>query len=121
MCLAHRLAVMALLLPACASPKSGSGSPPDAGSITYANVVDAILVPMLTRNGLPVVPDDNAVLCRRLAVDLTGLAPTADELAMHCAGRSAAEMAIYFRNKPVGANTPDGSSPYVWVNRRWWA
>ncbi len=108
-----------ILLTGCTASKPASSG--DGGATS--NVVDAVVVPMLTANGLTVVPEDNGILCRRLAIDLTGLAPTPQERADHCTGpgATAQNMAAYFLNKPAGANVPDGSPPYVWVNRRWWA
>jgi hypothetical protein len=84
-------------------------------------VIDAVVIPMLQANGLAPVAEDPAVLCRRLAIDLTGLPPTTDEAQSQCAGHSPLDIATYFMNKPTGANAPDGTPPYVFVNRRWWA
>jgi hypothetical protein len=92
----------------------GSPAPPD-------NVIDAVLAPMLAAQHLDVVPEDPAVLCRRLAIDLTGVAPTPDVIAASCVGRSPRDMAVQLMNAPTDARIPDGSPPYVWVNRRWWA
>jgi hypothetical protein len=85
------------------------------------NVVDAVVMPMLAGSGLSFVAEDPGVLCRRMAVDLTGLVPSAEEAQQVCAGKSPREMATYFMNKPTAPNAVDGSPPYVWVNRRWWA
>jgi hypothetical protein len=98
----------------------GGGGGGDAAS-GAPNVVDTVVLPMLAASGLSVTPEDEGILCRRLAIDLTGLVPTPDEVAAHCAGKSPADMAGYFLNKPSGANAIDGSPPYVWINRRWWA
>jgi hypothetical protein len=110
-------------------PDGGSPPAPDlAGQVDWcktndcSNVVDAVLVPMLGENGLlPALREDDGVLCRRMAVDLTGLVPTQQEIDDHCTGKTPGQMADYFMTKPTGANAPDGSPPYVFVNRRWWA
>jgi hypothetical protein len=96
---------------------AGCGSP----AAPPGNVVDAVLAPMLAAQHLDVVPEDPAVLCRRMAIDLTGVAPTPDVIAANCVGRSPRDMAHAFMNAPTNPRIPDGSSPYVWVNRRWWA
>jgi hypothetical protein len=86
-----------------------------------SNVIDAVVVRLLAQHGLPLTPEDNGVLCRRLAIDLSGIAPTANEIDQQCTGHTAAQIADYFMNKPSGVNAPDGSPPYVFINRRWWA
>jgi hypothetical protein len=111
----------------------GGGDPCASGDCP--NVVDAVVLGMLAQNGLSVVPEDDGVLCRRMAIDLTGIVPTADELATQCAGHTPAEMATYFMNKPGGPNVPTQmldsygktvandhpTTPYAFVNRRAWA
>jgi hypothetical protein len=116
---AHWIVLISITGAGCKGASVSSGS--DGGPApSFNNVVDAVVVPMLEQNGLKVVGEDPAVLCRRLAIDLTGLAPTPAEQSAHCAG-TPADAADYFMNKATGANVPDGSAPYVWVNRRWWA
>ncbi len=103
----------------CAGP-AGCDSTPTPAPAGPTNVVDQVVIPMLNQNGFAVSVEDPAILCRRLAVDLTGVAPSpADQAA--CAGLAPAAMADYFMNKPSGPNAPDGSPPYVFVNRRFWA
>src|SRR4029079_5951596 len=99
-----------------------------------SNVVDAVVVRMLSENGLPLVLEDEGVLCRRLALDLTGLPPSTDEIGNECRGHTPKEMASYFMNKQTGPNVPtmilnrsgvavvnpNPSTPYSFVNRRWW-
>src|SRR5262245_52630562 len=86
-----------------------------------SNTIDAVLVPMLAASGLEIIEEDNAVLCRRLAIDLTGLAPSAAEIVENCAGHDAKQIAEYFMNKPTNVAACDGSPPYVFVNRRHWS
>jgi hypothetical protein len=85
------------------------------------NVIDAVLRDMLAAERLEPALEDDAVLCRRMAIDLTGVPPTAAEVGAQCLQRSPRQMATYFMEKPTAAHVPDGSAPYVWVNRRWWA
>ena len=108
--------VIGLALLVAAGCKGAASQPP-----ALDNVVDQVVVPMLEQSGLKVVPEDPAILCRRLAIDLTGLTPSGAAFAAHCDGKSPAEMADWFMNQPSGPNVPDGTAPYVWVNRRWWA
>jgi hypothetical protein len=113
----HRL-LFSLVL---AAAGSGGCARPNSHADARPNVVDDVVLPMLAANGLSVAAEDAGVLCRRIALDLTGLPPTADEMAQHCNQDSAYGLATYFMNKPNGPNVPDGSPPYVYVNRRWWA
>jgi hypothetical protein len=93
------------------------------------NAVDAVIVPMLVARGFAPTAEDSAVLCRRMSIDLTGITPTPDELAQHCAGKTPGEIADYFMTKKTGVNVPtvpageaaELYTPYVYVNRRWWA
>jgi hypothetical protein len=86
-----------------------------------SNVIDAVIIPMLAGNGLSITRDDDGALCRRMALDLTGLVPSAAEAADRCAGKPAAEMVDYFMNKSTNAIAIDGTPPYVFVNRRHWS
>ncbi len=88
---------------------------------TPTNVVDAVVQPLLAQNGLAPILEDDAVLCRRMAIDLTGIPPAGDEIDTICLHHSAEFLAVHFMSKPSGPHVPDGSAPYVWVNRRWWA
>jgi hypothetical protein len=56
------------------------------------NAIDQIVVPLLAQKGLEVRPESPGRLCRRLAVDLWGRAPTWGEVESMCLGRSGAEM-----------------------------
>src|SRR5689334_22083330 len=82
---------------------AGCGSP----AKTPDNVIDAVLAPMLAAQHLEVGPEDPAVLCRRLAIDLTGVAPTPDVIAASCAGRSPRDMAVQLMNAPTDPRIPD--------------
>lgn len=98
-----------------------SPPPPSSTPETADNVIDAVLRPMLTDDGITAEIEDDAFLCRRLSIDLDGIPPSPFELEASCLGKSPREMALYFMNKPTAPHVPDGSTPYVWVNRRWWA
>jgi hypothetical protein len=88
---------------------------------TAGNVVDPIVTQLLAGKGMRPVLEDDSVLCRRMAIDLTGVPPTPDEIDARCVHHSPREIATYFMEKTSGAHVPDGSPPYVWVNRRFWA
>ncbi len=105
---------------------SGTGSFDGGGGIDAAaacqqydcsNAVDAVVIPMLVANGFAVTSEDPNVLCRRMSLDLTGIVPAPGE----CDGKDVGQLADYFMNKTTGINVPDGSPPYVFINRRWWA
>jgi hypothetical protein len=118
----RRLLLPALLLAAGCHGGDGGGGPTDDGCPPggCTHVIDRVIVPMLKQNGLPLTVEDAGVLCRRMAIDLTGIAPNPSEIAEVCPGSPAA-VADHFMNKATGLNVPDGSPPYVFVNRRWWA
>jgi hypothetical protein len=103
---------------ASAVPPALDGGAPDAS--TPDNAIDAVVLPMLAQAGLPYVAEDPFVLVRRMSVDLTGIVASAADQAA-CAGKSPRAIATYFMNKPSAPHVPDGSPPYVFVNRRWWA
>jgi len=117
----------------CKGTTATDGGAGDAPPQTFGNVVDAVIVPMLAQHGLTAIPEDPAILCRRMAIDLTGIAPTPAEQANQCKG-APRDVATYFMNKTSAPNLPtmavdnagqpiaaDPTTPYVWVNRRWWA
>ena len=86
---------------------------------TFSNVVDGVIIPMELENGLPVVEEDPGILCRRLAIDLNGITPTASEISGICA-QTPPQIVDYYMNKASGPSSPS-SPPYVYVNQRWWA
>ncbi len=108
---------------------AGATAPDPCSLYPCDNAVDAVIVPMLVAGGFTPTAEDSGVLCRRMAIDLTGIAPTPTELAQQCMGKTPGEMADYFMNKPTGVNVPpiptgdapELYAPYVFVNRRWWA
>src|SRR6185369_2747512 len=64
------------------------------------NVIDAVVSQLADKSALGLAPEDTAVLCRRLSIDLNGIVPSSEELHAICgAGHSAAEMADYFMAK----------------------
>jgi hypothetical protein len=86
-----------------------------------SNPIDAVVIPEIVRLGLEPTKESDGVLCRRMAIDLTGAPPTAAEMDQQCAGRSPKELAAYFLGKPSNDVAIDGTAPYVFVGRRWWA
>ncbi len=79
-----------------------SGSSSDGGlppidpdicpQLTFDNVVDEASCPEVQGRGIEPAIADDIELCRRLFLDLTGAAPTADEFASTCEGRSTGEI-----------------------------
>src|SRR5262249_5928438 len=85
-----------------------------------SNVIDRVMVPMFVAHEMPFLRETDPVLCRRMAIDLTGLVPTPAEQKNQCVGHSPREMVDYFMNKPTGPNAIDGSPPFVFIHRRGW-
>jgi hypothetical protein len=124
--------VMLALASACSDPAGSSGNadiggpqgqvePDPCDTTDCSNVIDRVVIRMLAHSHIPLVLEDDEVLCRRLAIDLIGMTPTREEIDAQCLGRSARDMADYFMSKPSGPQVPDDSAPYVYVNRRAWA
>jgi hypothetical protein len=86
------------------------------------NVVDRAVLPLLAawRPEGP-RPEEPAVLCRRLSLDLNGIAPTAEEVAQQCTARTPREMVRYFMDKKQAPHVPGGEAPYLYVGRRFFA
>lgn len=101
-------------------PPASPGAQPEATAAPL-NVVDRVVAPMLTRSGRKIAVEDPVALCRRAAIDLNGITPSQAEVEARCAGRTPAQIVHYFMNKPSAAHVPDGSPPYLFVNRRAWA
>ncbi|MDB4965632.1 MAG: hypothetical protein JWN44_1321 [Myxococcales bacterium] len=95
------LFVLVALLGGCAN-RSGGGT---------GNVVDAVVAPMLQKDGVKPTVAGDTELCRRYAIDLSGVAPSWDEYVAHCRGKSPSEIVDYFMAQP----------DYVRVNQRLWA
>lgn len=106
------------LAPALLGCTIGCAVPPPEPA---GNVIDAIVLPMLQRSNLPIVRESDLALCRRMAIDLNGLPPTWEEAQAWCLGRTPDEMATHFMERASAPSAPDGSPPYVYINRRWWA
>ncbi len=68
---------------------------------------------MAERGAEPQLAPDSQ-LCRRYAIDLTGVIPSLADLDA-CEGRTAGEMFDHFAAKGPMAHT-DGERPYVWIN-----
>jgi hypothetical protein len=121
--------LLPVLLLSCTSepsqPPASTGDPkppqmqPAAG--TPENVIDRLVVPLLRTGGREPTQESPEVLCRRLSIDLNGIAPSAAEVTQRCIGRTPAQMVHYFMNKPQAVNVPGGEAPYVYVGRRFWS
>lgn len=61
--------------------------------LTFDNVVDEASCPEIQGRGIEPEIADEVELCRRMFLDLTGAAPTGDDFAATCEGRSAGEIA----------------------------
>lgn len=120
-----RRAAWLVLLAACSEPAApvppGSGEPvPEAPAAV--NAVDRIVVPLIQASGRSVTVEAPEALCRRLALDLTGVVPTAAEISARCIGHTPAEMVDYFMGKPLPPPyLPRGEAAYVYTSRRAWA
>ena len=87
-------------------PPGSGGQPPPSD-----NPIDVAIWPRLVATGLTERPRaSEAELCRRIALDLTGVAPDADETATLCAGKSPEEMVRGFMALPR----------FVATERRFW-
>lgn len=105
-----RLIAWAALISGCSSEASSPRCVSLPG-FDCANAVDAVVLPMLARDGVTARLAGDAELCRRYAIDLGGAAPTWDEVQTHCAGKTPDEMVTYFMSQPA----------YATVNQRLWA
>jgi hypothetical protein len=76
-----------------------------------SNAIDAALLPILAKDGVKPVLANDAELCRRYAIDITGVTPSFADYQSHCRGKSPGERAGYFMQLPA----------YVRVNQRLWA
>lgn len=83
---------------------------PTAG-FSCANAIDAVVLPILAADG--VVPEraSDAELCRRYAIDLTGVAPSWADYQSRCAGKTPAQIVDAYLAQPE----------YVRTSQRWWA
>ena len=103
-----------VLLAACSEPAvppapPGSSEPMAPAVPAVANVVDGLVVPLIQASGRSVTVEASEALCRRLALDLTGVVPTAAEVSARCIGRTPAEMVDYFMGRPLPPPyTPSG-------------
>src|SRR5262249_10161622 len=93
------------------APPGGPGSCSPTGSFDCANTINAIVLPMLTGAGIQPKLASDTELCRRLSLDLTGVAPTLQDYQQHCAGRTPAQMVDDFMAQPG----------YVALGQRVWA
>lgn len=120
--------VPTLLLSCTSEPSLPPGSPEGPrppqlppGATAPQNVVDKLVVPMLRAAGREPTQEAPEVLCRRLSIDLNGIAPSAAEVSQRCVGRTPAQMVHYFMNKPQAVHIPAGEAPYPYVGRRFWS
>ena len=94
---------------------------PMAPVVPPENAVDKVVVPLLRASGREPSVEVPEVLCRRLAIDLTGATPSMTEVTQHCTGRTPTEMVDYFMSKPQAPHVPAGNVPYAYVGRRAWS
>jgi hypothetical protein len=118
----HRGPFAAVVVCACwaASCTQSTPPPPPAGDAQACavvpgfgcgNAVDATLLPILSKDGVTPVLASDGELCRRYAIDLTGVIPSFADYQKYCLGKSPGAMVDHFMNL-------DG---YVRVNQRYWA
>jgi hypothetical protein len=98
--MALRVGVLALVVAACGSdsrPPVDDTTPPPPSN----NPIDVAIWPRLVATGLTDLPRaSNDELCRRIALDLTGVTPTAEERATICAGNDVEAIARAFMATP---------------------
>jgi hypothetical protein len=98
-----RVSLVAALLVAGCSHGSGGGA--------SSNPVDAVVLPMLHADRITPTVASDSELCRRLAIDLSGVAPIWDDYLAHCQGKTPAQIVDYYMSTPG----------YLRVNQRLWA
>jgi hypothetical protein len=109
------------------SPVSPPPSPPrdtcaSSPGFDCSNAINAALLPILAKDGVGPVLAGDAELCRRYAIDLTGVAPSFADYQDHCRGKSPGEMADYFMQLPayVRVNQRRWADAFLYDNRRTW-
>lgn len=119
----HRGPFAAVVVCACWAASCAQSTPPsplarnDRPACTAvpgfdcANAIDATLLPLLSKEGVAPVPASDAELCRRYAIDLTGVVPSFADYEQYCRGKSPGAMVDHFM----------GLDGYVSVNQRYWA
>ena len=108
---AHRSACALALLCACGNDVGIQADPDKSPPPPSDNPIDVAIWPRLIKEGLTErVPASEAELCRRVALDLTGVAPSTEEAAALCEGKSAEEMVRGFMELPR----------FVEIERRYW-
>jgi hypothetical protein len=103
--------------PAAETPPAGCEAQPGG----CGNVVDRVVSGMLAQSGRMVLRDSAEALCRRTAIDLTGLPPTDADVRDRCAGRSPEEIVRSFMDRASAPHVPGGQAPYPYLGRRYWA
>lgn len=89
------LLVLGVALLGCSDDEEGGGGGEPAPPIGD-NVIDRALAPRLAEVGLSPPEASTDELCRRMSLDLVGVAPTPEERARLCEGKTAEEMADAF-------------------------
>lgn len=79
--------------------------------LAFSNRLDAAACVAIQGQGIELEPADSVELCRRLFIDLLGVAPTDREFEQACKWRSSAEIVDEFMAQPE----------YVRLNQRHWA
>jgi hypothetical protein len=87
---------------ATGGPDGGDAPVALATCATSSNLVDQAVCPRLLADGCATLqPADATELCRRLFVDLTGTAPSGDEVASTCAGKSTDDVVTALMKTPA--------------------
>lgn len=107
----HRAAAAFVIAAACGSdtrlPAIEESTPPPPSD----NPIDVAVWPRLVAAELTELPEaSSAELCRRMAIDLIGIVPSAEERATLCEGKTAEEMARGFIAHPR----------FLEIERRFW-
>lgn len=104
------------------------GAPPPVGACVdvagfhCSNAVDGPLLPILAEEGVTPSLADDAELCRRYALDLTGVVPSFADYQAHCQGRQPGEMVDYFMSLPayVANGQRSWADAFLYDNERTW-
>src|SRR5438270_171870 len=95
-----RVLIVTAALAACGND-SVSTAPPQVPPPPSDNPIDVAIWPRLVAAGTTTLtPASPQELCRRMALDLIGVAPSTDEIAANCTGKTPEQMARAFLASP---------------------
>jgi hypothetical protein len=83
--------------PSCAAGCDPRGQPP---VYEGTNAIDAVMTRVFWENDVTPVEATTAELCRRMTIDLTGRAPTADAIEADCGGKTPEQIARALQARP---------------------